>query len=169
MFSSTINNQRSFFLLFWLTRENQFHKIIYWISDWLCNLFKWMYKLNMYKKYSHIFCVDMQCSVYCYTSQVSFSSCTSIFNKFWFWMCFFFTGLPSKTDSFARLPICCHQGQGFCCHSWGCQEQLWSFAQQLSIKVHKPVQSRNQTFIVYYFKINDFFSGHNFAQDTNTN
>lgn len=90
LFSSTINNQRSFFLLFWLTRENQFHKIIYWISDRLCNLFKWMYKLNMYKKYSHIFCVDMQCSVYCYTSQVSFSSCTSIFNKFWFWMCFFF-------------------------------------------------------------------------------
>lgn len=121
---------------------------------------------NVYQKYGHISCLAMQ-SLYtisnlkflfhlasCKFQIISFlrvSGNTGIFHfqQSLIQNVFLLTGLPSEADSFAGFPICCHQGQGFCCHSWGCQEQLWSFAQQLSIKVHQHVQSRNQTFIVY--------------------
>lgn len=41
--------------------------------------FQVKYKLNMFKRYSHISCVAMYCSIYCYTSQVSFSSRIPLF------------------------------------------------------------------------------------------
>lgn len=58
--------------------------------------FQVKYKLNMYKRYSHISCVAMYCSIYCYTSQVSFSSCIPIFSNLWFRMCFFLQDFLQK-------------------------------------------------------------------------